>query len=205
MNGTTTCGSGTPVCVETTPVANGSSCGVNQVCNAGICTACSQGALCDATTEPCAATATIQCATGTPVCTPQAWLPAGAICGTGPNTFCNDLHACNTCNAGASCTPANVCAATGTIQCGTGNEVCADASFKPAGTDCGGGAVCTSAGTCVVCTVGATCTSTNPCAATATFECAAGPVCTDRTFKADGTSCGTGSPAAPGPACPPAR
>ncbi|MGA8892725.1 MAG: fibronectin type III domain-containing protein [Anaeromyxobacteraceae bacterium] len=204
MNGTTTCGSGTPVCVETTPVANGNFCGTNQVCSAGICTACTQGALC-AATELCASTATIQCATGTPVCTPQAWLPAGAICGTGPNTFCDKLHACNTCNAGGSCTPANVCAATGTIQCGTGIEVCTDASFKQAGTDCGSGtAVCTSTGTCVTCTTGTTCTSTNPCAATATLDCAAGAICTDRTSKPDGTSCGIGLTCSAG-ACLPAR
>ncbi len=83
MNGLTTCPSALapPVCVETTtPVANGTDCGPNQVCNAGICTACSQGALCTSA-NLCASVATIACGTGTPVCTDQNWLPTGAYCG----------------------------------------------------------------------------------------------------------------------------
>ncbi len=191
LTGTTTCASGTPVCVETTtPVPSGTSCGTNQVCNAGICTACSQGALC-ASDEPCASTATVACATGTPVCTPQAWLPAGAACGALPDFYCNATHACGSCTPGASCTPANTCAASGSVNCTTGEPVCVSGPLLPAGTVCVAGSVCSAAGVCTPCTPLATCTSTNPCAATATTECANGPVCTDRTFVADGTPCGT--------------
>ena len=204
MTGTTTCASGTPVCVETTtPVPSGTSCGANQVCNAGICTACIQDALC-ASDELCASTATILCATGTPVCTPLAWLPAGATCGALPDLFCNAAHVCGSCTPGASCTPGNTCAASGSVNCSTGEPVCVDGPLLPAGTVCVAGSVCSAGGVCTPCTPLATCTSTNPCAATATMECSSGPVCTDQTFVADGTTCGTDLACSAG-ACIPSR
>ena len=205
MSGVTSCASGPPaLCVETTtPVANGTSCGPNQVCNAGTCTACTQGALC-AASEPCASTATIACGTGTPVCTPQTWLPPGAACGTLPDLYCNATHVCGSCTPGAPCTPASTCAASGSVTCSTGEPVCADGPLLPAGTVCVAGSVCSAGGVCTACTPGATCTSTNPCATAATMECASGPVCTDRTFAVDGTSCGTGLACSAG-ACVPSR
>ncbi len=176
--------------MEGAPVANGTSCGANQVCNAGVCNACTQGALC-ASSNPCVSTATIACATGTPVCTDGTFLTPGAVCGT--NQVCSPSGVCTACTQGSACTPANPCATSGTTQCGTGAPVCADQFFAAGGTSCGTNQVCTPGGVCVACTQGATCTSTNPCAATATLECASGnPTCTDRTFVADGTACGAG-------------
>ena len=192
LTGAIACGSGDPVCVETTTaVSNGTSCGVNQVCNGGVCTACTQGALCTSA-NPCTSVATVACGTGTPVCTDQSWLPAGAGCGPPADLYCSSAHVCASCPAGASCTPTNPCALSAAIQCSTGVPVCADQGLQTPGTPCGAGSVCASNGTCTLCTQGTTCTSTNPCAATATMECANGPVCTDRTFVADGTSCGSG-------------
>ena len=140
MNGTTTCASGTPVCVETTTRSRtGTSCGANQVCNAGHLHGLQPGSALRRPTEPCASTATISCATGTPVCTPQAWLPAGANCGAGPNLFCNAAHVCDSCTPGAACTPANPCAARAPSSAPPGAGLRRRA-FKPAGTECGAAA-----------------------------------------------------------------
>jgi len=54
------------------------------------------------------------------------------------------------------------------------------------------------------CTQGAPCETANPCSATATFECSTGaPVCTDRTFFAAGTACGTNRVCSANGACLP--
>ena len=179
-----------PACTEGAPVANGSTCGPNQVCNAGACIDCTAGALC-ASANACASTATFVCATGTPVCTDSTFLTPGAVCGT--NQVCSPSGVCTACTQGELCTPTNPCATAGAIQCSTGVAVCTGTSFVAGGTSCGTDQVCTPGGVCVACTPDATCTSTNPCAATATLECGSGnPTCTDRTFVADGTTCGTG-------------
>jgi hypothetical protein len=190
LTGTVSCPPVPATCVAGVPVANGTTCGANQVCNAGLCNACTQGALC-ASSNPCVSTATIACATGTPVCTDGTFLTPGALCGT--NQVCSPSGVCTACTQGAACTPTNPCATSGTTRCGTGAPVCADQFFAAGGTGCGTNQVCTPGGVCVACTQGAACTSTNPCAATATLECASGnPTCTDRTFAADGTGCGAG-------------
>jgi hypothetical protein len=52
------------------------------------------------------------------------------------------------------------------------------------------------------CVQAAACSSTNPCDLTASIECGSGaPVCTDRTFKAAGSSCGTNLVCSPGGSC----
>ena len=194
MNGLTSCTTGEPVCLLTTQVANGTTCNDNYVCNAGTCSPCASGVPC-LPTDLCGATGLTSCATGSSVCTTLTWRDPGAACDPGPNTYCNAGNACVTCNLGATCTPTNTCAASGAITCGGGDPVCADQGYKDPGTVCGdlsGSSVCAANGTCTPCASGATCTSTNLCAASATMECTSGPVCVDRTFKNDGSECGSG-------------
>jgi len=116
------------------------------VCSsAGVCNACTQGATCTST-NPCDATATIECSSGAPLCTDRTFKPAGASCGT--NMVCSSAGVCNACTQGATCTSTNPCDATATIECSSGTPVCTDRTFKPDGTSCGTGLTC-NAGTCV--------------------------------------------------------
>jgi hypothetical protein len=196
------CSSGLPVCTDRTFAAAGTSCGTNQVCSAaGVCEACTQGAACTpATPNPCATSSTVECSSGVPVCTDRTFAAAGTSCGT--NMVCSAAGVCGSCTQGAACTSANPCAATATDECSSGLPVCTDRTFAAAGTGCGTNLVCSPTGVCTACTQGATCTSTNPCAATATDECSSGlPVCTDRTFAAAGTSCGTNLVCSPTGVC----
>ncbi len=182
------CSSGAPVCTDNGNVLNGTSCGANLFCGNGVCNACVQGATC-ASTNPCDATATTECSSGSPVCTDRTFQPTGTSCGT--NLVCSPAGACVACTAGATCASANPCH-TAAISCSSSAPVCTDTGNVVNGTSCGAGMVC-NGGVCSACVQGATCTSTNPCDATATTECSSGaPVCTDRTFKPDGTSCGAG-------------
>jgi hypothetical protein len=64
----------------------------------------------------------------------------------------------------------------------------------PDGVACGTNLVC-GGGACLACpgADAVACQSTNPCALTAATSCSSGvPVCTDKTFLPDGTTCGTG-------------
>ncbi len=185
------CATGSPVCTDNGNVADGTSCGTNLVCGGGVCNACTEGAACTSA-NPCDATATFECSSGFAVCTDRTFVAAGTSCGT--DLVCSATGVCGSCTQGAACTPTvvNPCALTDTIECSSGAPVCTDRTFAPAGTSCGTGLVCSATGVCGSCSQGATCTSTNPCAATATIACGSGaPVCTDQTFVAAGTSCGS--------------
>jgi hypothetical protein len=203
--GTTTCNTGVPVCAESANVANGTSCGTNLVCSAGICVSCTAGVSC---TPP------NPCHAGTQACSPSITcadtgrnLVNGATCGV--NRVCNN-GVCGACTAGASCQPTNPCR-TGATSCVTGASVCAETGNVPNGTTCGTNRVCNS-GACVACAAGGACTPTNPCH-TGTLACTTGaPTCQDTgTSVANGTSCGvnqvcrTGScvPCIAGVACTP--
>ncbi len=206
-----TCTTGGPVCTVTQTATVGTACttstGLPGACNtAGTCTECALGAPC-VSTNPCSATSTIDCSTGAPLCVDRTYKAAGTSCTTstgGPGT-CSPSSAtspsvCVDCNQGATCTSNDPCAATATIQCGSGAPVCTVQTWKPTGADCSGGAgtaVCTGATTnppnqCTACVQGQACTLSDPCVATATIECSSGaPVCTARTYLAAGASCGT--------------
>lgn len=185
------CGSGSAVCTETGNVADGSSCGTDQVCSAGVCVGCTAGLACTPA-NPCSVGVT-SCATGASTCvestTPATPVADGTTCGT--DLACS-AGVCASCAAGAACTPANPCHQ-GATSCATGTSVCVDTlATLPDGTGCGSGQVCF-AGSCIACTQGAACTSANACATLATYECSSGaPVCTDRLLAAPGTSCGIG-------------
>jgi len=182
--GVTDCSTGTQTCKDTgTPVANGASCGTNEVCNGGVCNACTAGLAC--TPANACDVGVTDCSAGTQTCkdtgTPVA---NGTVCGTG--------LACNAgvcaCDAGAACASADACH-TAAYVCTTGSPVCTDNGNVPDGTTCGPNEVC-SAGVCSACTVGASCTPPNLCHV-GSQTCSAGPACNDTGASvANGTPCG---------------
>jgi len=189
----TACTNGVATCTDaTTPKANGTSCGTNQVCSSGACAACTANVKC----TPAAAChqGLTSCTTGVSVCMDQnANVTDGTPCGT--NAVCS-AGACGACVGGAACTPkTNVCHV-GATSCATGVSVCADTMANvAAGTDCGAGEVCNGSGACVACVAGTTCAVTNePCHNGRTSCTTGASKCVDQdTFVQDGTSCGTGS------------
>jgi hypothetical protein len=145
VQGVVECGTGVPVCAPTqVDVADGTSCGANQVCSDGACVSCTTGTTCTPASALCHVGA-VSCATGTTVCTDTgANAPDGQSCGV--NLFCNG-GACQACPQDDACTPSNVCHA-GHIECSTGAAVCVD-DGTPANdnTACGAGQFC-QAGSC---------------------------------------------------------
>jgi hypothetical protein len=78
--GATSCATGVPVCTATGDVANGTTCGTNEVCDNGSCVACAAGTSCPA--GPCQ-TGLTSCATGVPTCAATGNVPNGTVCGSG--------------------------------------------------------------------------------------------------------------------------
>src|SRR4029079_19652335 len=145
--GTIACNTGTPVCIESSDVANGTVCGANMVCQAGNCAACSAGSIC-VPANPCHG--------GITVCSPNIGctdtgnsLANGVSCGT--DKVCN-AGTCVSCAANSSCQPQNPCK-TGVTSCATGSPVCQDSVNQPNGTTCGTNMVC-NAGRCAACPSG---------------------------------------------------
>ncbi len=213
------CTASPPVCAVTQTAAPGTPCTTSTisqgVCNtAGTCTACAAKTDCTATaqaTDPCVATAQIDCSTGQEQCLATSYKAAGTTCttSTGGAGTCspagtNTPSTCVACVQGSDCTSTlttnDPCIASATVQCGTGVPTCTVQSYKPAGTTCttstGGPGTCspsssTTASTCVSCDPTATCTSTNDCAATTITDCSTGvPGCTVLTYKTAGSPCG---------------
>jgi hypothetical protein len=183
--GATSCTTGVSVCVDTgVNVADGASCGTDQVCGAGTCNACVAGAAC-VSPNPCT-TATTTCDTGTPVCTESLPLPNGTSCGDG--LVCNEGQ-CAACVANEPCTPENTCHI-GATSCTTGVSVCVDTGASVAdGQSCGTDAVC-GGGACNACEAGAACEPADPCK-TGSTACGTGtPVCTENGNEPNGTACG---------------
>ena len=88
--GTTSCSTGTSVCVDTgNAAANGTSCGTNEVCSAGACVSCTAGLTCTpaTNTNPCDAWAT-SCASGTSVCA-DTGVPVPVVTPCGTSMVCN--------------------------------------------------------------------------------------------------------------------
>ena len=80
--------------------ANGTTCGMDQVCGTGSCVACKEGEAC--TTNPGAPckTGVIACGSGMPVCIDGGNVPAATACGAQMLQVCDGKGACNL----ASCT-----------------------------------------------------------------------------------------------------
>jgi hypothetical protein len=219
---TLVCASGEPVCTDQTYADAGAACtagSVTGVCSGatGVCNACAQGAACTSP-DACAETSTIECSSGTPVCTIRAYRATGAACTSGDvSGVCGGSPpVCTACSPGATCASSNPCTATAAVDCSTGAPVCTDQSYLPAGAACSSGTeagVCSGAGgLCTACVTGAACTSTNPCATAAAISCSSGaPVCTDTGLAPDATVCdaaagnvcvaGTCSACSPGASC----
>jgi hypothetical protein len=186
--GTIECSSGKPACVENGNAPNGTSCGGNQVCQEGTCTACTGGESCVPPENPCRQGA-LDCTSGTPTCK-DTFKPAPAGSNCGPGKVCDFGGECIACNAGAACEPTTPCKL-GKVDCSTGKVLCIESEDAPNGKSCGPGVVCNN-GKCVACREGALCTPDNKCH-TGTLSCMTGtPVCKDTgTPAANGTSCGT--------------
>ena len=181
--GTTSCATGSPVCIASGDRANGTTCGTNMVCNAGSCATCSAGGACTPT-NPCH-TGTLTCTTGAPTCTDTSQnQPDGTSCGT--NLVCK-TGSCLSCTAGQACQPTNPCA-TGVTSCATGASVCTASGNKGAGTLCGAGQSCANG----VLTLPAMCNAAGTCAA-ATMQCPSG--C--NTAGTDCATCPTGQTSCP--------
>jgi hypothetical protein len=76
------CDTGVPVCTESGNVADGTSCGTDQVCGGGVCSACAAGV--DCTPADACTVHQTSCATGTSTCADTAVPVAdGTSCGTG--------------------------------------------------------------------------------------------------------------------------
>lgn len=188
--GTTSCATGTSVCVNGTALANGTVCGTNMVCNAGVCSACTAGLSCTGQPDPLCHAGTTSCASGTSVCANGAALANGTACGS--NQVCN-AGACTTCASGDACTtqPDTLCHL-GMHDCSTGTQQCINGAALANGTSCGTSQVC-NAGSCVGCVAGDACT-TQPdvLCHLGVHDCSTGTQqCIDGANRPDGTSCGT--------------
>ena len=167
--------------------ADGTSCGVNQVCLSGACVGCVAGTTCSPTNS--CHVGTISCASGAPACIDTtASLADGAPCSGGGTCAAGQ---CSRCVPGPSCTPANPCHE-GLLSCGT-PSVCLDTDAgRPAGGSCGANLVCSATGSCVSCAADAGCTG-NPggaCVEGVTSCSSGAAACLDRRAIDGGASCG---------------
>ncbi|HXJ19519.1 MAG TPA: hypothetical protein VMT03_04730 [Polyangia bacterium] len=174
-------------------LSNGSTCGTNKVCNAGLCTACTAGGTCTPTNL--CRTGMYSCATGSAVCVEVANVQNGMSCGTMASPAVCNNGTCNPCISNMMCTPPNPCHL-GMSSCSTGTYVCNDTGNNASnGTMCGATANSNKycrAGQCMSCTPTGSCTPNNPCH-TGVYSCATGNMtCQDTGNNAsDGTDCGT--------------
>jgi hypothetical protein len=190
--GTTSCSTGVSKCNETGDQKDGTSCGMNQVCSKGLCGDCAMNAPCTPTAEPCHA-GTLNCSSGTPVCTDTGMpLANGSNCGTAEQVCRGGM--CVTCKGGGLCSPTDLCK-TGTYSCATGSPVCEANGNKAPGEECDVGKVCNNTGSCVICNEGGACTPASNRCHKGALSCATGTgVCNDTGAPADnGLECGTSS------------
>lgn len=187
LTGAMNCAAG-PACEETGDVADGTSCGAEQVCSAGECVACVEDAACD----PGVACKSGQqsCING-PVCEVDGNLEAGTSCGT--DKVCDAGGICAACVQDAECEPADDCHV-GKQDCTNGPQ-CVDQETPVAdGKACDGGGAgyyfCT-AGACGPCQNGGSCTPANVCKR-GSWACFTAPPTCNATGdnQPDGTVCG---------------
>ena len=140
------------------------------------------------TGAPCRTGVTL-CQNGTSVCIDGASGPNGAACGA--NLVCRG-GACVSCTAGTPCTTNADPCVEGETVCGAMATCSNSTRQRPAGSACGVGRVCTSAGMCITCAEGTSC-SGNPSApcVTGVVRCDSGSaVCADGPPAASGLGCG---------------
>ncbi|HMI86060.1 MAG TPA: hypothetical protein VK550_18315 [Polyangiaceae bacterium] len=174
-SGTTSCMTGSQVCVANANKAPGTSCGMDKVCTStGGCDVCIDGDMCTPSNK-CHA-GKLDCASGAPVCTDTGMsLANGTNCGT--KLFCWN-GSCDACNDGATCPPSNVCK-NGAYSCATGQQVCTETTNKTPGMPCGAAQTCTNGQL----TAAATCNANGACSTPPPTSCASG-VC-----NTQGTDC----------------
>jgi len=114
--------SGTPPSYD---LPNGTPCGSNLVCSAGLCTSCVNGMACTLPNDPCRRGQLICNGNGTPTCKPGTTLvPDGTACVAGQSDFVCVAGTCTSCpNFGSSCSTESGCM-TGTISCPHGKPEC---------------------------------------------------------------------------------
>lgn len=193
--GAVSCAGAVSVCTPMGTVANGMSCGANQICEEGVCVVCLLGAACTPL-NPCHVGAT-SCGSGAPECVDTlANLANGAACGGGDvceDGLCTDAGSDEggSCEAGVSCVPSNPCHS-GVTSCSGGNPACMDTGNEvPNGTTCGTNQYC-SGGVCSACDAGASCVlSYEPCYS-GVVQCIDGnSECEYASELPNGTPCGT--------------
>ena len=205
--GATSCVTGASVCAETGNQPNGTSCGMNKVCNAGACVICTPGGACNPPANPCH-NGTLTCMTGTQTCADSGTnVTDGTSCGM--DLVCKG-GVCVSCVAGQTCTPSDPCK-NGSTSCSTGSSVCVTTTNKPVGTLCGSAQTCsggvkTSAAMCTASAACATTMTTCPSACnTAGTDCnaclAGQTMCTNgcQTLASDPANCGTCGKVCPDP------
>jgi hypothetical protein len=204
--GATSCVTGTSVCADVGNRPNGTNCGMNQVCNNGMCVPCAAGGSCTPA-NPCH-NGTLACNTGTAVCTDLGTsVGNGTSCGM--NLVCK-AGSCVSCTAGVMCSPTNPCKL-GRTSCMTGSSVCVESGNRAVGTLCGADQSCTngtltSAAMCNASQACVTTTTTCPNACnTAGTDCAACPsgttACSDgcKKLATDAANCGSCGMVCPSP------
>jgi sugar lactone lactonase YvrE len=183
--GTLSCAMG-PSCEPSADAEDGTGCGSEQVCSAGVCTACEEGATCQPDPQNPCEVGTVSCSQG-PSCEANGDAVDGASCGA--DQVCSSGE-CVDCVEGSLCKPAgaaNQCK-TGLLSCKDG-PVCEPSSTLAPGAECGAGMVCDSGAHCVACVPDAKCTPSDDCHQ-GKMTCTNGPACVDQqTFVADGSVC----------------
>ncbi|HEY5922058.1 MAG TPA: thrombospondin type 3 repeat-containing protein, partial [Kofleriaceae bacterium] len=148
--GVQSCSSGQGQCLPTAALLpDGTPCGTNQVCDSGVCSACTEGGTCTYAPDECHQ-GRLSCDTGLPQTCEDSGLdsPDGTPCQG--SKYCLS-GTCTTCNQGASCSPAAAPCHRGTISCGSGMPVCTDTGMNAQdGMPCGGTGLFCSSGACIM-------------------------------------------------------
>jgi hypothetical protein len=207
--GATTCNTGKALCIDMGQAPNGTVCGTNQICQAGLCGGdCLMSAACTPANR--CHVGAISCSTGTSICADTTTsLANGTACGS--DMICS-AGTCVACSANNACAPVGTTCKAGTTSCATGVSVCVQTGNAADGSSCGTGVVCKT-GACVPCAAGSVCTPPAAPCHVGSLSCAGGaPSCTDTTTAlANGTACGnnlyclngTCTSCTPGVACSP--
>lgn len=154
------CGSGTPTCVENSPLesasvgticdaacAGGSTCPGMHVCDRDSeCVTCDDGAPCDAGCD----VGRIDCTLGGECVSTGRHLPALTTCGT--SQVCDGMGACVACFDGEACGTSTGCASGTLTGCGLASPACQYNHFATPGDACEDGTtgVCSGDGRCYV-------------------------------------------------------
>jgi sugar lactone lactonase YvrE len=147
--GVQSCSSGQGQCLPSAALLpDGTPCGTNQVCDSGVCVACSEGGACTYAPDECHR-GQLSCDTGLPQTCEDSGLnsPDGTPCMG--SMFCLS-GTCTACNQGSSCSPSLSPCHRGTISCGNGTPVCTDTGTNaPDGVPCVGAGMFCSSGACI--------------------------------------------------------